>query len=312
VSWWNGKYLSFYTNYAMESGTDVLEPVQGTWLDAGTAWITQHFAVAASAREIGEYFDPVDGFDSHPGIEGYGIYSARVWTFSPQDFLSSLGVMGVVDRYQGVTGGGTAQSDNDVLLDILTKSSIDVQAYSGADYWRFGDVLTPISQAGGFGVTYHSGMQNNLNNFPTHGSSATPTSIQYYTGHYGNGRLDTWYRSSTMRVGGRGSLTFTADDTAQWLPHATANVQWFDGISYAYQIDADSSFAIGIRRVVGFPPQPNGGGDCEGECSNISVAYHLRLTHEEFYIAYGDPNTLVTVPQAIFKVIFYAGGTKGT
>ncbi|HVR45222.1 MAG TPA: hypothetical protein VMT95_01080 [Candidatus Binatia bacterium] len=55
-----------------------------------------------------------------------------------------------------------------------------------------------------------------------------------------------------------------------------------------------------------------GGGDCEGKCSNVSVTYHLCLGNEEFYLAYGDPNRLVTVPEAIFKVIFYAGSTKGT
>jgi hypothetical protein len=218
-----------------------------------------------------------------------------------------------------------------MLLDILTKSTIDFQLYSGSNYWRFNqsqlaqlnpppqtivgpnNILSPISQNGGFSLTYHSGMQNNLNNFPTHGSSATPTSIQYFTGAYGlGGRLDTWFRSSTIRVGNHGSLTLSVDNTAQWFKQATDNIQWFDGISYAYQVDANSSFAIGVRRVVGLPPIPNGGGNCEGECSNVSVAYHLRLRNAELYLAYGDPNTLVTVPQAIFKLIFYAGGQKGT
>ncbi len=311
VSWWNGKYVYAYANYALESGTLVSDPDQGEWFDSGAGWIDQHFAIFGAIRKVGDDFDPVDGFDSHSGIAGYGVYSARVWTFAPQDFLSSIGVDGGFDRYQGVSYG-QAQSDNDVLLDVLTKSTIDVQVSSGSDYWRFGSALEPISQAGGFSITYHSGMQNNLNNFPTHGSSATPTQIQFYTGSYGLGRLDTWFRTSTMRVGNKGSLTFSDDDTAQYLPRALENVQWFEGIAYAYQIDADSSFAIGVRRVVGDPPVPNGGGDCMGTCANISVAYHLRLRNEEFYLAYGDPNTLTTVPQAIFKVIFYAGSTKGT
>jgi hypothetical protein len=42
------------------------------------------------------------------------------------------------------------------------------------------------------------------------------------------------------------------------------------------------------------------------------LAYHLRLNREEFYLAYGDPNTLVTVPQAILKIIFYVGNQKGS
>ncbi|MGH7736524.1 MAG: hypothetical protein ACREMP_01450 [Candidatus Tyrphobacter sp.] len=312
-SWFNGKYLSGYSNYAVESGTLVTDPSQASWLDAGGAWIDQHFAVAAAYRRLGTQFDPVDGFDSHPGIQGYGIYAARAWTFSPNDFLSSAGIAAVVDRYVGTVTPGVAQADNAVILDFLTKGAIDVQLFpTGSNYWRFGPTLTPISQSVGFSVTYHSGMQNNLNNFPQHGASATPTQVTYYTGRYGPGRLDTWFRSSTLRVGERGYLTFTLDDTAQWMPHANAGVQWFDGVAYAYQVSANSSFAIGVRRIVGMPPVPNGGGNCTGTCSNISVAYHLRLDREEFYLAYGDPNTLVTVPQAIFKVIFYAGATKGT
>ena len=49
-----------------------------------------------------------------------------------------------------------------------------------------------------------------------------------------------------------------------------------------------------------------------GTCSNVSVAYHLRLLRSEIYLAYGNPNALTTVPQAIFKLIFYAGAEKGT
>jgi hypothetical protein len=44
----------------------------------------------------------------------------------------------------------------------------------------------------------------------------------------------------------------------------------------------------------------------------VSLAYHLRRPHEEFYFAYGTPNTLSTTPQALLKVIFYVGGQKGT
>ena len=52
--------------------------------------------------------------------------------------------------------------------------------------------------------------------FGSHGASATPTSIQYFTGHWGLGRLDTWFRSSTLKVGSRGSLTFTVDNTVNY------------------------------------------------------------------------------------------------
>jgi hypothetical protein len=311
VNWFSGKYLSAYANYSKETGTLVTNPGEGTWLDAGGGFADQHFAFFGSVRDVGSQFNPVDGFDSHPGIAGYALYSARIWTFTPADFLSSVGISGNVDRYQGPTMG-QAQSDNGMLLDVLAKDTIDLQLSTGSDYWRFGDTLTPISQNGGFSVTYHSGMQNNVNNFPTHGASATPTFLQYFTGRYGDGRLDTWFRSSTVKAGDRGFLTLTVDNTAQWFTKQPDNIQWFDSVAYAYQIDARSSFAVGVRKVIGEPPQPNGGGNCDGTCSNVSIAYHLRAPHEEFYVAYGDPNALVTVPQAILKVIFYVGGQKGT
>jgi hypothetical protein len=312
LSYWNGKYLSFYANDAIESGTLVTNPSQGQWLDAGGGWGNQKFALYASVRKVGDQFNPVDGFDSHPGIAGYGAYMARIWTFAPNDKLLSAGVSFFLDRYQGVQYGA-AQTDNQILFDLLTKSTIDLQLSTGSNYWRFGQVMTPVSQAAGVSLTYHSGTQNNVGNFPSHGSSATPTQIQYYTGAYGLGRLDTWYRSTTMKVGERGALTFAVDNTAQWLrEYGPDNIQWFDSVSYSYQIDRNSSFAIGVRKVMGNPPEPNGGGNCIGTCSNVSVAYHLRMQRYEIYAAYGDPNTLSTVPQAIFKVIFYAGAQKGT
>ncbi|MGB6518760.1 MAG: hypothetical protein WBE79_09695, partial [Candidatus Cybelea sp.] len=161
---------------------------------------------------------------------------------------------------------------------------------------------------------YDSGLQtNNPGQFPYHGPSSYPTQISYNGGRYGAGRLDTWFRTTTIRVGNRGALTLAVDSTDQSMPlPQTDNIQWFDSLSYAYQISPNSSFAIGLRRVIGNPPLPNGGGDCIGDCSNVSIAYHLRLRTSELYIAYGNPNALTTVPQAIFKVIFYAGAAKGT
>ncbi|HEV3091053.1 MAG TPA: hypothetical protein VGX91_06350 [Candidatus Cybelea sp.] len=307
------KHLSAYFNYANDAGTNVLDGSQAQYYDVGGGWANQTFGVFAATRKIGAYYDPVDGFVSHPGIAGYALYSAKIFDFSGNDRLVSVGLAGFVDRYQGPTMG-QAQSDNSLLLDVLTKSALDFQLFSGSNYWRFGDILTPISQNGGFQVTYDSGLvTNNPGNFPNHGTSSTPTTISYNTGRYGTGRLDTWFRSSTIRVGNRGALTLALDDTAQWQPSPYQNnIQWFESLSYAYQISRNSSFAVGLRQVIGYPPIPNGGGDCLGRCSNVSVAYHLRLRTSELYLAYGNPNALTTVPQAIFKVIFYAGAQKGT
>jgi len=312
VRWTDTKFLSAYVNAANETGTNVADPGQATAFDAGAGYGTSHFALYGALRSVGAQYDPLDGYVTHAGIAGYSLYSARIWDCAPQSKLAAIGISVNLDRYAGPTYG-QSQSDNLLVVDLLTKSAWDLQLYSGSDYWRFGSVLTPVSQNGGFTIVYHSGLQtNNPNSFPAHGNSATPTELSYNTGRYGAGRLDTWLRTSTMRAGERGTLTFTVDNTSQWLRSGPNNIQWFDGIAYSYQINRDSSLAIGLRRVTGKPPVPNGGGNCIGTCSNVSIAYHVRLPHEEVYFAYGDPNTLTTVPQALLKLIFYVGGQKGT
>ncbi len=248
------KHFSAYANYGSDSGSNVLVPDHAQYYEIGTGWANQTFGFFGSTRKIGEYYDPADGFVSHPGIAGYALYSAKIWDFSANDKLESVGIAGVIDRYQGPTMG-QAQSDNQLILDVLTKNAIDVQLFTGSNYWRFGDILTPITQNGGFQFTYDSGLQtNNPGQFPYHGPSSTPTTISYNTGRYGVGRLDTWFRTTTIRVGNHGALTLALDDTAQWMPSPIPNnVQWFESLSYAYQIGRNSSFAIGLRRVVGTP-----------------------------------------------------------
>ncbi len=307
------KHFNAYMNYGDNSGTNVLAPDKSQYYEFGAGWSNQTFGFFGATRKIGEYYNPTDGFISHPGIAGYAMYVAKIWDFDSNDSLASVGASGFVDRFQGPLYG-IAQSDNQLLVDILTKHALDLQFFTGSNYWRFNDLLTPISQNGGFQFTYDSGLQtNNPGQFPYHGPSSYPTQIAYNGGRYGAGRLDTWFRTTTIRVGNRGALTLAVDSTDQSMPSPqTDNIQWFESLSYAYQISTNSSLAIGLRRVIGNPPLPNGGGDCIGDCSNVSVAYHLRLRSSELYLAYGNPNALTTVPQAIFKVIFYAGAAKGT
>lgn len=312
AKWSNLKYLSAYATFSNDTGTNVPNPGQGTAADLGGGFSSSNLALFGGIRSVGPSFDPVDGYVAHPGIAGYALYGARIWEFAPSSPFAAAGVTAVTDLYHGPTFG-TSQSDNEMLFDLLTRRTWDFQVYSGSDYWRFGPTLEPVSQNAGFNIVYHSAMQtNNPSNFLNHGTAATPTEIQYETGRYGVGRLDTWFRTSTVRVGDKGTVTFTANDTAQWMPSGPNNIQWFEGVAYAYQIDRASSFALGIRRINGLPPQPNGGGDCSGTCANVSIAYHLRLANEELYLAYGNPNTLTTVPQALLKLIFYLGGQKGT
>jgi hypothetical protein len=306
------KRVTVYANYGSDSGTNVARGDRAQMYDAGATWTNQTFSAWGGVHKIGSSFNPVDALVFHPGIAGWGFYSNKIWNFSKNDALAAVSLGVAVERNHGDTGG-LNQASSKLELDALTSTSMDVLLTAGSKYIALANGgLTPISQ-NGVAVTYHSGSQtNNPISFDAHGSSATPTTISYNTGRYGDGRLDTWVRSSTMRFGKRGTLTLDLDDTAQRFTGGPGNTQWFERLAYTMQSGPESSFGIGVRRIVGDAPTPNGGGNCAGACSNISVAYHLRLRHSEFYLAYGDPNTLFTAPQVLLKVIVYTGADKGT
>jgi hypothetical protein len=311
LSYNDRQHVQAYFDYGTDSGSDVKPSQDARRYDLGATWNDPTFAVYANLRKVGDGYAPADGYVPINGIAGYGAYAEKIWLPKPNDVLQGITFGGYVDRYQGESDG-EKQSDNKLGLDFLTKHAFDLNVTSGSSYLRLADgVLVPVSQSG-IGLTYHSGTQENSGNFLSHGPSATPTTISFNTGRYGSGLLDSWLRSTTMRAGSRGTVTLELDDTAQRFDRSAADVQWFERAGYLYQLSADSSFAFGIRRAVGTPPAPNGGGDCIGRCTNIAASYHLRMAHSELYVGYGDPNALSTAPQAIVKFIYYVGAQRGT
>ncbi len=304
------KYFSAYLNYGHESGTNVVQGSEGQRYDGGGGWSNQTFAIYGSARKVGDYYDPADGYIAHPGIAGYGLYADKIWLGPAKSTLASIALGGEIDRYHG-RSRGLNQTDNQLLLDVLTRAAVDVQLSLGSSYLRSAaGVFSPVSQ-NGIALTWHSGLKQDPSNLGQHGASAFPTTVSYNTGRYGDGRLDTWLRSSTLRVGRRGSLTLELDDTNQASAQLSRR-QWFERVGYAFALGQDSSLALGVRRSIGTPPEPSGGGNCIGSCSNVSFSYHVRRPHGELYLGYGDPNALRTAPQAIVKLIYYIGAEKGT
>ncbi len=333
VSYNDGKHIDAYFNYGSDSGNLVLKPHQAQRYDSGMYVYNANEGAAVSTRKVGLYYNPADGLVQHPDIAGYGAYAAKIWTFGPESKMNSVGVSTFIDRYHNMFGL-LDQSDNALTFDALTKSRIDVQATVGSSYLLqdfncagASCVFAPISQ-NGLGVTYHSGTANSPGNFPNHGSSSTPTSVTFNTGRFGPGRLDSWARSTTIKAGTRGTVSLEADDTRQYLDDGRTNVQWLERLGYTYAPTADSSLAVGVRRIIGTPPlifaaAPVGCttvvtlpqsaviANCTGAW-NLSFAYHHRSPHDEVYVAYGDASRLSTTPAFILKLIHYFGAEKGT
>jgi hypothetical protein len=347
VSYNDNKHMSGYFNYGSDQGSLVTLGNQAQRYDGGFYYYTNTFGTAFSARKIGYYYNPVDGFVQHPDIAGYAGYIANIWLFDKKSKFNSAGVSVFWDRYHNQTGA-LDQSDNNVLVDVLSSNRIDAQVSIGSSYllanncatspgnliqvtplnyatYAYCQVFTPISQNGA-SITWHSGTVNNPGNFPNHNGSSTPTTISFNTGRFGPGRLDSWGRVTTMRAGIRGTLTLEADDTRQYLDSGATLVQWLERAGYTYTLSADDTIAFGVRRLIGTAPYivTNAPTSCvtytnnslpTSPCTgawNLSFSYHKRTPHDEFYFAYGDASQLSTVPQWVFKWIRYFGAEKGT
>jgi hypothetical protein len=131
-----------------------------------------------------------------------------------------------------------------------------------------------------------------------------------------------------MVAGPRGTLSLEADDTHQYLDAGGVNTQWLERLGYTYAASANSSFSLGVRRIIGTPPlvfaaspvscttvvtlaQVAGATPCTGAW-NLSFAYHHRSPHDDLYFGYGDASQLSTTPSFIIKLIHYFGAEKGT
>ncbi|MEA2664401.1 MAG: hypothetical protein QOI11_1345 [Candidatus Eremiobacteraeota bacterium] len=312
IAYNDNKHVSGYFNYGTDHGTNVRDGSQAQRYDAGTFIYTNTFGFAASARKVGRYYQPVDGFVQHADIAGYALYENKIWLFGDKSPLNSIQFGGFLDRYHARTGA-LNQTDNSVWLDVLTRGRIDVQGTIGSSYLLLDSgVFTPISQ-NGVSVTWHSSTANNPGSNGYHGSSATPTTLAYNAGRFGPGRVEAWTRSSTMVAGPRGTLSLELDDTRAYEDAGTTNVEWLERLGYTDATGKNSSFALGVRRIIGTPPVLDATSlPAFTSAWNLTFAYHRRLPHDELYFAYGDASQLSTLPQFVLKLIHYFGAEKGT
>ena len=311
AKWDDLQHKFMYLDYGTENGTNVTDPSKAKFAEFGGGFYGPHSFTGGGIRRIGAQYNPVDGFVSNNDIAGYGVFSQHTWTPNAGKFRSIQASV-FVDNYHS-SKGLLGQADYNAQIDVVTRSLWEFISNSGSSYLLVNGAVVPVTQEAQR-LIYHSG-------------TATPTQIQYFTGRYGAGRLDSWFRSTTFKVGERGLLSLEADDTRQYLDHplpngSSTNVQWLERASFAYDFDRNTSLVFGVRRYFGPPPIPNNGAstcfvpnasdpNALGFCPNVSLAFYKRMPHDELYVIYGNASTNTTVPQFLIKYIHYFGAEKG-
>jgi hypothetical protein len=302
----NLKNFSTWIRYANDAGTNVLAGDKAQRYEGGVNFYTPTSSIQAEVRKVGKYFNPADGLIFHPDIAGYVVNAFKAFKLPPTSWLKEVDVQGDVQRFHA-HDGPLNQTNTGLWTSFTTRNLINLQLTTGSQYVVLDDprvlqptntlVFAPINQQG-VQLTYDYG-------------SATPTRISFNTGRFGPGRLNSWARSATLRVGQRGSLTIEADDTDQYLDSGIRYTQWLERASFAYQSGRDESVAFGVRRIIGFQPELAFAPDFVNGW-NVSAAFRRKVPGGELYVVYGDAATFSTVPQFIVKFIKYVGADKGT
>ncbi|MDQ6781652.1 MAG: hypothetical protein M3Z37_10940 [Candidatus Eremiobacteraeota bacterium] len=302
-----------YVDYGKNAGNVVTDPSQAQRWDTGIGTYDKDSFFGGSLRALGSQYFPVDGFIQQADLAGYDLNASKTWYRKKTDLLTRVIGYLNVDAYHN-SAGQLDLYDTQAAIGLTFQPKFHVRLQTGSDYTRLGDGnFVPINQ-------------NGVDLFFNYNTSA-PSQLSYYRGRFGPARLDSWTRTTTWRLGPRGSIFLEADNNVQWMDKgAPRNLLWLERASYTYQNGTSSSIALGVRRIIGATPllefpsgaMPASFRGCDvayNPCVNqwnVSGAFYKRLAHDEFYLVYGDASRLVTQPQLIFKVIHYFGAEKGT
>jgi len=303
---YSNKGLFEYFNYGFENGTFSTDASQARRFNYGITTYDKDSSAGIDYTRVGSEYGPLDGYVTEVGVHGYSAFANRTWHRSNKAFITRYIAYVEHDRYNDNATDLLNMGDDQAAVGITFKNIIHIRAQTGSSYLRLGNgVLTPLTQ-------------NGVDLFLKY-TQPTQTYFSYYTGRYGPGNLDTFYGSTGIALGARGLINLSAYETFQRFdrPNSLPNDDWLLRASYTYQRQKDSSFAFGVRRIIGFPTtlvplDAKSRAQSFSSGWNLSAAYYKRLPHDELYFVYGDANAFSTRPILILKLIHYFGAEKGT
>lgn len=335
-------HLFVAANYGVDRGTNVADAGQAGYYEYDAGFVNQTTTAGLSLQKVGAYFNPMDGYVQQPDVDGYFLFANKTLNFSANAPLHDIALSSYYGRYHNrsgqtnqTDGGGQINFDfrNLMTLHFYAGSSAAEPIYEDLPYLPFATPyeLLPFN-SNGFFLGYKT-------------QTSTPSGIQYTGGRYFHGHLTSWSYTTTLPLRRALNLSLEAYSNlyvpnAAWEPSwqrafgaEPAAMQWLERASLDWQINRYASVDVGVRRIVGrnipnayqFPdlPAPAYGTPCSNDTQcyapfdyvdtgNASFAFHFLAAHNEFYLVYGNPNSLSTYPALFVKWIRYVGAEKGT
>ena len=296
-------HILVYGNYGRDSGTFVTDPAQANYSEIGAGYKTANTVFIAAHQFVGAQYNPVDGFVQQNDIGGYESYAQHTFTFPARSRLQDVAVDFNVSKFWNhLAQPAQSNAGYQVNVDLKDRFALHVFQQSSFVLTSAGEYL-PFSDGNGAAILYNS-------------ASNYPVGLVYNAGAYYHGRAESWQLFDTAPVTRKVSLSINLSENsyaAQRIVEPSFR-QWLNSGSVNWQISRDASFSLGARRINGVSLQNSFATPDYTPlfANNLSAAFHYLHGHNEFYLVYGDPNSLVTTPAIFFKWIFYAGAEKGT
>ena len=296
-------HLLAYANYGREDGTFITDPTQAHYGEFGLGYVTQATTFILTKQYVGAQYSPVDGYVAQTDTRGYISYFTHTFTFPKSSRLRDVQLSGNTTRFWN-RYGALDQAASGLQLNVDLKNLLSVHAFQGTQsvLGVNGEYL-PYSVGNGLMLAY------NL-------ASNTPAGIVYSEGAYYHGRAESWQAFDTYALRKRItlSLNFNENTYASNVAAEPSFRQWLNTASVNWQFSEDASLSLGARRINGIelPNSYSLPNFTPLIADNLSAAFHYLHAHNEFYLVYGNPNSLTTTPALYFKWIVYAGAQKGT
>ncbi len=297
-------HLGTYLDYGTESGSFVSDGAQGTYYQTGIIYATATTTGVVAWNHIGADFSPLDAYVSQSDISGPEAFGMETVPFKAKTILHDMSLQIYGAEYKNHL---EQPSQNDLSTQVNADFSnlLTVHAYYAESAVRtFANEFLPFDSSGA-AVGYKF-------------NTATPTYVQYSGGPYYHGNLDAWTYLATLPVAPKVHLTLEADRNSYETSHIdeTSVTQWLERGTVDYQINKETQFDIGVRRIIGanLPTSYAPPDFTPLDAGNVTAAFHYlsKSGRSEIYLVYGDPNSLVTTPAFFAKYILYLGAPKGT
>jgi hypothetical protein len=302
---WQKSHDFLYFNVADDRGTNVTDPGQAQYLELGTGHVSKDTTYGVSYQKVGAQFLPADGFVQQPDVVGWNAFVNRTIHFDPKSTLQDIQISDFLNEQTDHNGNAAAKFDNgQVNFDFRNQITLHVFGGYGKNQ-TFDAQYLPFNQNGIF-----LGYKN---------LTSTPTYMIYAGGAYYHGSLSTWSYVTTRPLTRTLKLALEADENT-YTPGGTyaalepAARQWLERASLDWQFSRYASFDVGARRIVGrnLPNAFEKPDFSDLNAGNVSAAFHFLAAQNEWYVVYGNPNNLYTLPAFYVKWIRYIGAEKGT